>query len=29
MLWRPSGRNPGGLKKKGIDVLNHKHTFPM
>jgi hypothetical protein len=29
MLWQPSNRNPGGIKKKGIDVLNHKHTFPM
>jgi len=24
-----SNRNPGGIKRKGIEVLNHKHPFPM
>ena len=29
LLWHFSNTNPGRIKKKGIQVLNHKHPFPM
>jgi hypothetical protein len=28
-LWHLSNRNLDGIKKRGIEVLNHKHPFPM